>query len=55
VITAVGVWFIGSALPDFGLWANGILPTRQLCIETLVALVTIVVASLAGGSIYKEA
>jgi hypothetical protein len=55
VITGLGVWFIGYALPNFGLWAAGVLPTRLTCIGTLVGLVEVVVASVAGAALYKEA
>ena len=55
VITGLGVWFIGYALPNFGLWAAGVLPGQLLCIATLAGLVEIVAASVAGAAVYKEA
>ena len=55
VITALGVWFIGSFLPDLDQWASGILRSRTACEGTLVGLITIVVASLIGASLYREA
>jgi len=55
VITGLGIWVIGGVLPDVDLWASGILPTRTLCIGTLVGLVLTLVASLAGAALYKEA
>lgn len=55
VITGLGIWVIGEILPDVDLWASGILPTRTLCIGALVGLVLIVVASVVGAAIYKEA
>jgi hypothetical protein len=55
VITGLGVWFIGSVLPDVARWANGILYTKMTCAEVGLDLVTIVVASLIGASLYKEA
>lgn len=55
VITALGVWFIGSLLPTTGDWAAGILHSKMACADVLVDLVTIIVASLIGASLYKEA
>ena len=54
VITGLCVWLIGGLLPDLDLWASGILPTRMLCIGTVVALVVIVVVSVLGAAVYKE-
>jgi len=54
VITGLGVWVIGGLLPDLDLWASGILPTRMLCIGTVVGLVVIVVVSVLGAAVYKE-
>ena len=54
-LTALGVWVIGYALPNFGLGASGIFPARLLCIASLVGLVEIIVASIAGAAVYKEA
>jgi hypothetical protein len=55
VIVGIGVWFIGSLIPSLDNWASGILPSRFTCIEVIAGLVTIVVASLVGASLYKEA
>lgn len=55
VIISVGVWFIGSFLPDLDNWASGILHTRMFCAGTVIDLVVIVVAGLIGASLYKEA
>ncbi|MDE3110398.1 MAG: hypothetical protein KGL02_10720, partial [Acidobacteriota bacterium] len=55
VITALGVWFIGSFLPTVDNWAIGIVHSRMACAGTLVDLVTLIVASLIGASLYKEA
>jgi len=54
-ITGVGVWVIGYAVPNIGLAAGGLFPARLLCIATLVGLVEIIVASIAGAALYKEA
>ena len=55
VIAALGVWVIGYALPNFEIWLNGIFPARLVCIGTLVGLVEIIVAGVAGSAVYKEA
>jgi hypothetical protein len=55
VITGLGVWFIGSLIPALDNWASGILPSSFACIGVIAGLVTIVVASLVGASLYKEA
>lgn len=55
VIVALGVWFIGSLLPDLDYWGAGILPTRMLCEGTLVDLVSLIIAILIGAALYKEA
>jgi len=55
VIAALGVWVIGYALPNFEIWLNGIFPARLLFIGSLVGLVEIIVASVAGAAVYKEA
>jgi hypothetical protein len=55
VVTALGVWVIGYALPSFGVGAAGLFPVRLLCIGTAVGLVEIIVASVAGAAVYKEA
>jgi hypothetical protein len=55
VITGLGIWVIGGVLPDIDLWASGILPTQTLCIGILAGLVLIVLASVVGAALYKEA
>ncbi len=55
VITALGIWVIGDVLPGVGDWASGIQPANLLCIGILVGLVEIIVASVAGAALYKEA
>ncbi|HKV03696.1 MAG TPA: hypothetical protein VJO53_01175 [Candidatus Acidoferrales bacterium] len=54
-VTALGVWFIGYALPNFGMGASGIFPARLLCIASVIGLVEIILASIAGAAVYKEA
>lgn len=55
VITGLGIWVVGEILPDADLWASGILPTRELGMGIVVGLVLIVVASVIGAALYKEA
>ena len=55
VVAAIGVWIIGYALPNVEIWLNGIFPARLLCIASLVGLVEIIIASVAGAAVYKEA
>jgi hypothetical protein len=47
-------WVIGYLFPNVVSWALAIFPSRLLAITTIVGLVEIIVASLAGASIYKE-
>jgi len=54
-ITGVGVWLIGYALPNANKVVSGLFPARLLCIATLVGLVEIILASIAGAAVYKEA
>lgn len=55
VIVALGIWVIGSVLPGVGDWASGIAPGNLLCIGLIVGLVEIIVASVVGAAVYKEA
>jgi hypothetical protein len=54
VLTGFAFWVIGYLFPNLVSWALAIFPSRLLAITTLVGLVEIVVASLAGAYIYKE-
>ena len=54
-ITAFGFWIIGYAVPNAFLVVQGLFPARLLCIASLVGLVEIIVASIAGAAVYKEA
>jgi hypothetical protein len=54
VLTGLAFWVIGYVFPNLINWALAIFPSRLLAITTLVGLVEIVVASLAGASIYNE-
>jgi hypothetical protein len=50
----VAVWVIGALLPNVGLYAMGIFPTRLLAIATVVSLVDILLGTLAGAWVYTE-
>lgn len=54
VLTGFAFWVIGYLFPNLVNWALAIFPSRLLTITTVVGLVEIIVASLAGASIYKE-
>jgi hypothetical protein len=54
-ITALSVWVIGYILPNAGIWAAGILGGRLLGTASLIGLGEIIVASIAGAAVYKEA
>ena len=45
---------IGYLFPNLPSWALAIFPSRLLAITTVVGLVEIILASLAGAYIYKE-
>jgi hypothetical protein len=47
-------WVIGYLFPNLVSWALAIFPTRLLAITTVVGLVELIAAALAGASIYKE-
>ena len=54
VLTGFVFWIIGYSLPSFGFRAVGLLPTRLLLIGTILGLVKVVLASIAGAWLYKE-
>jgi hypothetical protein len=54
VLTGFAYWVIGYLFPNVVNWALAIFPSRLLAITTIVGLVEIIVASLAGAFIYKE-
>jgi hypothetical protein len=54
-ITAVGFWVIGYAVPNAFQCVQGLFPSRLIVIGTLVGLVEIILASIAGAAVYKEA
>lgn len=54
VRTGFAFWVFSYALPAFGQFAFGLFPQRLLLIGTLGGLVEIILASLAGASLYME-
>lgn len=54
VMIAIGVWVIAYAIPDIGMAGQGLFPMRLMCLEAVVGLVEIVVATVAGAALYKE-
>ena len=54
MLIALAYWLIGYLLPNVVWWALAIFPSRLLAITTIVGLVELIVASLAGASLYKE-
>ncbi len=54
VLTGFVLWVIGYALPSFGFSAMGLLPKRLLLIGTIVGLLEVTLASVAGAWLYKE-
>ena len=54
MLTGFAYWVIGYLFPNLVNWALAIFPNRLLGITTIVGLVELILASLAGASIYKE-
>ena len=50
----LAAWALAVFLPNLGNYPLGLFPARLLVISTVVALVEIVVATLAGAWLYKE-
>lgn len=53
-LTGFGCWVLAYALPTLGQWPMHLFPHRLMAIGTLVGLVEIVLASIAGAWLYKE-
>lgn len=53
-LTGFAFWIFCYALPTLGTWAFGVFPQRLLVIGTLVGLVEVILASVAGAALYKE-
>jgi hypothetical protein len=54
VWSGLGCWFLAYALGSLSAGAMGLFPCQLLAISTVVGLVEIIVASLAGAWVYKE-
>ena len=54
VLTGFAYWVIGYLFPNLLSWAMALFPSRLLAITTIVGLVELILASLAGAFIYKE-
>jgi|SRR5215472_8608821 len=54
VLAGFVFWIIGYVLPSLGFSAAGLLPTRLLIIGTMLGLVEVTLASVAGAWLYKE-
>ena len=54
VLSGLGYWVIGYALPAVGIGQTGLFPVRLLAITHLGGLVEIIAASVAGAWLYKE-
>ena len=50
----LATWFLAIFLPNLGNLPLGLFPARLLMISTAVALIEIVIATMAGACIYKE-
>jgi hypothetical protein len=55
LITGFAIWVVGSLIPSVDEWASGILPANMLWAGVVVGFIAILIASLAGASLYKEA
>ena len=54
-ITALGVWVFSYVLPNLDSFATGLFSGRLLCLWTIAGLPEIIVASVVGAALYKEA
>jgi hypothetical protein len=54
VLSGLGFWVIGYALPTVGIGQTGLFPARLLAITHLGGLVEIIAASVAGAWVYRE-
>jgi hypothetical protein len=54
LLVAVTVWVIGYALPAVGQVGLGLLPTQIVATATGLGLIEVIVAALAGASVYQE-
>ncbi len=54
ILAGLAAWALAVFLPNLGNYPLGLFPARLLVISTVVALVEIVVATVAGAWLYKE-
>jgi len=54
VLSALGYWVIGYALPAVGIGQTGLFPVQLLVLAHLGGLAEIILATLAGAWLYKE-
>jgi hypothetical protein len=52
--SALGYWVIGYALPAVGIGQTGLFPVQLLAVTHLGGFAEIILATLAGASLYKE-
>jgi hypothetical protein len=53
-ITGLALWFFAFALPNISQWVLHLFAHRLIAIGTLVGLVELIIASIAGAARYKE-
>jgi hypothetical protein len=54
ILSGLGYWVIGYALPAVGIGQTGLFPVPLLALTHLGGLAEIILASLAGASLYKD-
>ncbi len=54
IIAALAMWVIGYATPAIGQIAIGLVPTQTMMTATGLALIEIIIATVAGAAVYKE-
>ena len=54
VLIAFAVWIIGYAIPDIGIAGQGLFSMHLMCLEAVIGLVEVIVATVIGAALYKE-
>jgi len=54
VLIAIAVWIIAYAIPDVGMAGEGFFSPHLMCLEAVVGLVEVIVATVAGAALYTE-
>lgn len=54
VLIAFAVWIIGYAIPDIGIAGQGLFSMHLMCMEAVIGLVEVIVATVIGAALYKE-